>query len=147
MSTPKTVVPYEPWHLGNLAPNLQAKQILTKTEEDALSGSLENSWSLSDGTDIYCIIGVESRDQGVGRAWALFSQDSGKDIRKIIRAVRLWLSSQVEYHRVEIVTRVDFPEAAHFAQLCGFTFESKLSRYTYDHVDVFIWSHLPEDVW
>jgi hypothetical protein len=128
---PVDVVPFEPWHLRELA--LQPSQLdlgstLTIQHGTALSQS-GPCWTGMAGMDVIACAGVIEFWSGRSQVWALLSDQFPAHVKSVHRAVRQFLQGY-EVARLECLVDPRNPLTIRWAEHLGFVYESTMPQYT-----------------
>ena len=122
------VVPFERWHLERMV--IQQRQqglehLLTNEVFAALVGC--QSYTALDGEEVLACAGVLEVAPGRAAAWAYISQDVGRRMRGVTRAVKGFLD-MAQYRRIEMDVDCEFPQAHRWARMLGFEMECERRR-------------------
>lgn len=114
------VVPLEAHHVASI--RVQPAQ---KEEFELQGGAVPPGfgWAFIADGQVLAAYGLSTKWPGVAYAWALLSEDAGKHMVSLTRAIRAELDAS-EFRRVEMAADAGFPQADRFARLLGFTCET-----------------------
>ena len=112
------VVSYEPKHLGEI--QLQPMQTIMNYpgQAQALTQS-KVAWTALRGEEVVCIAGVIEIWANRGKAGVLLSENAGRELLAITRALKRYLLLG-EFKRLEAVVSCRWPEAQRWARMLGF---------------------------
>lgn len=133
------VVPFKREHLFEL--KLQRAQAMFYEQFTPEYGyALEESGNcftgLANGTPVVCA-GVVEQWHGRGLAWALIAESAGPHFVVITRAVKRFLDI-APWQRIEAQVDAEFGRGIRWAEMLGFEVESKMSRFTPEGRDAFM---------
>ena len=122
------VVPFERWHLERMV--IQQRQqglehLLTNDVYSVLVGC--HSYSALEGEEVLACAGVREVAPGRAAAWAYISQDVGRRMRGVTRAVKGFLDLS-QFRRIEMDVDCEFPQAHRWARMLGFEMECERRR-------------------
>jgi len=135
------VEPFSPDHFRELTlqPHQAAWQSTLASQDWTHLGEKGEAWTgLVDGKPVACI-GVADMGFGRGEAWALLSQDAGRSMLQITRAVERWLRVG-PYRYLQIHTAESFVAAHRWATMLGFASRGCLPGYCENGEDALIWT-------
>lgn len=97
-----------------------------------------NGWTaIVDGKLIACA-GLVEQWEGRALAWALISGEAGPYFTRITRAVRRALDV-AHFRRIEAQVDAEFGAGIRWAEMLGFTIESKMRKFTPEGRDAFMY--------
>lgn len=102
----------------------------------ALEASGGGWTAMADGEPVACA-GIVEQWQGRGLAWAVLAEHSGRHFVRITRAVRRALDL-AHYRRIEAQVDAEFVAAIRWATMLGFEVESKMTQFTPEGRDAFM---------
>ncbi len=122
------VVPFEREHLHRMVIQ-QKQQGLEHLVTPDVCGVLEGgqSYTALDGDEVVACAGVVEITQGRAVAWAYISQDVGRRMRFVTRAVKNFLAL-TQFRRIEMDVDCEFPQAHRWAKMLGFEMECERRR-------------------
>ena len=122
------VVPFEREHLHRMVIQ-QKQQGLEHLVTPDVCGVLEGgqSYTALDGDEVVACAGVIEITQGRAVAWAYISQDVGRRMRFVTRAVKNFLDL-TQFRRIEMDVDCEFPQAHRWAKMLGFEMECERRR-------------------
>ncbi len=122
------VVPFEREHLHRMVIQ-QKQQGLEHLVTPDVCGVLEGgqSYTALDGDEVVACAGVVEITQGRAVAWAYISQDVGRRMRFVTRAVKNFLDL-TQFRRIEMDVDCEFPQAHRWAKMLGFEMECERRR-------------------
>ncbi len=91
----------------------------------ALEG--DSSWTALDGDTVLAIAGVVNMWEGRYLTWALISRHAGARMRRVTKAVRVYLDA-LDARRVELTVEVSFKAGHQWARMLGFELETPCMR-------------------
>lgn len=123
------VVPFRREHLREMV--IQQRQQgmeswLTEDIYDAMEAA--SSFTGTDGDEVLACAGVFEVTPGRALAWAYISDDVGRRMVYVTRAVRRYLDMS-PYRRIEMDVDCEFEAAHRWAELLGFTLEAPRRRF------------------
>lgn len=138
------VEPLEAAHLEALV--LQPAQAawrdgMTSDQFRALAAT-DSAWTvMDDERRVLMCAGVIETGVGRGEAWALLSQDSGRSMAAVTRAVARYMDA-APFRRIEAVVAVNFAPGRRWAKMLGFRFEGLMTAYLDDGSDAERWARV-----
>ena len=125
------VEPFQPYHIDLLiAQGVQPSQKLEVSLVPGRYASLPKvpgaalTARRDDGFILLCG-GIIPQEPGIGKLWALLSQDAGSHFIWLTRATRRFIDSQA-YRRIEVTTEEGYPQGCRWLKLLGFKREGKV---------------------
>jgi hypothetical protein len=139
------VEPLKAEHLATLV--LQPSQAawrdsMTPDQFRALAAT-DAAWAVLDNGHVMMCAGVIETGVGRGEAWALLSDDSGRAMTALTRAVRRYMES-APFRRIEAVVAVNFAPGHRWAKMLGFRFEGLMTAYLDDGSDAERWARVTD---
>ena len=121
-------MPFEREHLHRMVIQ-QKQQGLEHLVTPDVCGVLEGgqSYTALDGDEVVACAGVIEITQGRAVAWAYISQDVGRRMRFVTRAVKNFLDL-TQFRRIEMDVDCEFPQAHRWAKMLGFEMECERRR-------------------
>ena len=125
------VVPFEPWHLRELALQPSQLGLLSTLTIEHGCGLVQAgpSWSAMAGFDVIACAGVIEFWEGRAQAWALLSAQFPQHVKSVHRAVRQFLQGY-DVARLECIVDPRDPRTVRWAEHLGFSYESTMPKYT-----------------
>ena len=122
------VLPFQRDHLQRMVIQ-QRQQGLEHLLTDDVYSVLANSsaYTALDGDEILACAGVIEVAPGRSVAWAYISQDVGRRMRGVTRAVKGFLDMS-QFRRIEMDVDCEFPQAHRWARMLGFEMECERRR-------------------
>lgn len=100
-----------------------------------------NGWTaFYDGHPVACA-GLVEQWEGRALAWALIAKDAGPHFVRITRAVRRALDV-AQWRRVEAHVDAEFAAGIRWAEMLGFSVESKMRAFTPEGRDAFMFARI-----
>lgn len=131
------IVPLKLWHLQMI--NVQSMQkelhdmITPETARNIVNNC--NGYTAVDGEEVLAIAGLVDCGEGRAHAWSYISQDVGRRLLTVAKAMGEHLNNAT-YRRVEMAVDCDFPQAHRLARILGFSKEcDRMTKYTADGRD------------
>ncbi len=132
------VIPFEPKHAVELAHAMSLLQVLEPSEYGRLLAHDPIAFSGECDGRIVGAAGIHPLHHGVGRAWALLTDEVRAARFFLHREIKLRLPTLIEvgkFHRVECVVADSYTAAHRWAERLGFTHEGILHGYGPDGSD------------
>ena len=104
------------------------KPYLTDEVLNSIEVSQDAYTVVEDGKVIACG-GVALTEDGIGKAWAFFSDDAGKYMYKITKMVLKYLPTFREYDKIVASVEDNFEQGNKFMNLVGFTKEKFIENF------------------
>jgi hypothetical protein len=101
------------------------EHLLTDDVYSLLASS--HAYTALDGDEILACAGVIEVAPGRAAAWAYISQDVGRRMRGVTRAVKGFLQMS-QFRRIEMDVDCEFPQAHRWARMLGFEMECERRR-------------------
>jgi hypothetical protein len=120
------------------AQSVEAATAEARLSELALVRQQGPAWSVIGDEGVLALAGVVTAWTGRGVAWCLLSQEAGRQMIPLTRAVRAYLSG-LSYRRIEMYVDAQFVPGCRWATLLGFRNEGRMAAFFPNGNDAFMY--------
>lgn len=138
------IIPFKAEHLFQMiAQDRQQDLLRLLTEESAKNIEMHSdAYTAIDGDKVVCCAGTLDYGDGRGMAWSYMSDNAGKRMLGLTKAVSRYLNIP-KFRRLEMYVDCDFPQAHRWARMLGFKKEcDRMERFTADNRDCALYARV-----